>query len=109
MPALPDGAPKSVDIGVIQFAYRGAERAPSNAPPKEVALEKATKLVAAATKDFDAAVPQGDPGSTGDLGRIPRGVLEPRVEYAVFTLEPGGITQEPLDTPRGYWIVRRSR
>jgi len=40
---------------------------------------------------------------------IPRGVLEPSVEYAVFTLAPGELAAEPLDTPRGFWVVRRLR
>jgi parvulin-like peptidyl-prolyl isomerase len=94
---------------VIQLAYRGAERAPQDAPSREVALENAKALIPAAQKDFDAAVKRGDGASAKDLGRIPRGVLEPEVEYEVFTLQPGEVTSEPLDTPRGYWIVRRNR
>ena len=109
VPPLPDDAPRNVDIGVIQLAYRGAERAPQDAPSREVALENAKALIPAAQKDFDAAVKRGDGASAKDLGRIPRGVLEPEVEYEVFTLQPGEVTSEPLDTPRGYWIVRRNR
>jgi parvulin-like peptidyl-prolyl isomerase len=41
-----------------------------------------------------------------DAGTIPRGVLEPTVEYALFTLKPGDVS-DPIDTPRGFWIVRR--
>ena len=109
VPPLPPDAPSSVEIGVIQFTYRGAERAPQDAPAKEAALERAQAVLAAAREDFDAAVSQGDAGSAPNLGRIPRGVLEPGVEYVVFTLEPGQVSQQPLDTPRGYWIVRRTR
>jgi len=34
-------------------------------------------------------------------------VLEPAVEYAIFTL-PVGSVSDPLETPRGYWIVKRT-
>ncbi len=107
--SLPDSAPRSIEIGVIQLAYHGAERAPQDAPPRKAALERAKELIAAAQKDFDATVNRGDAGSAKDLGRIPRGVLEPEVEYEVFTLQPGEVTSKPLDTPRGYWIVRRNQ
>jgi parvulin-like peptidyl-prolyl isomerase len=93
---------------VIQFAYQGAERAPQDAPSKHDALERAKALLPAAESDFKTAVSQGDAESSVDLGRIPRGVLEPHVEYAVFTLEPGEVTRDPIDTPRGFWIVRRN-
>jgi hypothetical protein len=33
-------------------------------------------------------------------------VLEPEVEWSLFTLAPGEVG-EPVDTPRGYWIPRR--
>jgi hypothetical protein len=39
---------------------------------------------------------------------MPRGVLEPGVEYVLFTLKKGEVYGEPIDTPRGYWILRRS-
>lgn len=109
VPPLPDEAPRAVEIGVIQLAYRGAERAPQDAPSRAAALAKAEALLPAAQKDFDAIVSQGDAGSSKDLGRIPRGVLEPHVEYTVFTLQPGEVSREPVDTPRGYWIVRRNQ
>jgi parvulin-like peptidyl-prolyl isomerase len=41
-----------------------------------------------------------------DAGRIPRGVLEPAAEYALFTLSPGAVS-DPVETPRGFWIVKR--
>ena len=37
---------------------------------------------------------------------IPRGVLESAPEYVLFSLPKGGVS-EPVDTPRGYWIVQR--
>jgi parvulin-like peptidyl-prolyl isomerase len=51
-------------------------------------------------------VKAGDSGSSEDIGRIPRGVLEHPTEVAVFSLSAGEIS-EPLETPRGYWIVKR--
>ena len=103
---LPSGSPKTVRFGVILVQYRGAEFAPANARPKQEALTLARSMAEAASTDFKAQVQRGDPGSMEDAGRIPRGVLEPSVEYALFTL-PRGNVSEPIDTPRGYWIVRR--
>lgn len=103
---LPSGSPKTVRFGVILVQYRGAELAPPNARPKADALTLARTLAEAANTDFKAQVHRGDPGSIDDAGRIPRGVLEPAVEYALFML-PRGAVSEPIDTPRGFWIVRR--
>jgi hypothetical protein len=105
--ALPVNAPKTVTFGVILVSYQGAQGAPDNAPPKPAALERARTLLVEARSDFAATAAKGDPGSTADAGRLPRGVLEPAVEYALFTLEPDSVHAEPLDTPRGYWIVKR--
>ena len=33
-------------------------------------------------------------------------MLELGVEYALFTLAPGQVS-EPVDTPRGFWIMKR--
>lgn len=107
VPPLPADAPKSVEIGVIQFNYKGAQAAPRSARSKREAEDKARKALADAKQDFADAVKLGDPGSAADVGRMPRGVLEPHLEYAVFTLEKGQVFDEPLDTPRGYWIVKR--
>jgi hypothetical protein len=107
VPALPNNAPKAVTLGVVLFQYRGAQAAARDAPSRERALEKARELLPLAQKDFDEAVKRGDPGSLGNAGTLPQGVLEPAVEYTVFTLQPGELYPEPLDTPRGFWIVRR--
>jgi hypothetical protein len=103
---LPDKAPRSVRFGVILVTHQGAQGAPATARPKKDALELATKLAADAKTDFSAAVRRGDSGSMTDAGRMPRGILEPNVEYALFTL-PVGEVSEPLETPRGYWVVKR--
>jgi parvulin-like peptidyl-prolyl isomerase len=74
---------------------------------KEAALELAKQLAELGKTDFKSAVGKGDkPGSMENAGRIPRGVLEPAPEYVLFSLAKGGVS-EPVDTPRGYWIVQR--
>ncbi|HEY3497800.1 MAG TPA: peptidylprolyl isomerase [Polyangiaceae bacterium] len=108
VPPLPDSAPQTVKFGVIQFTYQGAQFAPSSARSKDQAKSKALAAIAEAKRDFSAAVAKGDPGSAADKGRIPRGMLEPAAEYVLFTLPKGEISPEPVDTPRGYWILRRN-
>lgn len=112
-PALPADAPKSVIFGVVLVTYRGAQglpggpRLPATVRSREAALELAKQLAELAKTDFKAAVGKGDkPGSMENAGRIPRGVLEPAPEYVLFSLPKGGVS-EPVDTPRGYWIVQR--
>ena len=38
-----------------------------------------------------------------------RGTLEPAIEYQLFMLEKGEVANQPIDTPKGYWIARRNR
>jgi hypothetical protein len=104
--ALPANAPKLVRFGVILVQYRGAQGAGQGARSRDEAAALARTLAEAAKTDFKAQVVKGDPGSLDDAGRIPRGVLEPGAELVLFTLEKGAVS-EPLDTPRGFWIVKR--
>lgn len=104
---LPPGAPKSIEFGVILVTYVGAQQAPDGARSREQARSLAEKLLEEARVDFKAAVKQGDRGSVPSAGRLPRGVLEPRVEHALFSLEKGALVSEPIDTPRGFWIAKR--
>jgi hypothetical protein len=104
---LPNSAPKSVRFGVILIQYRGAQGASPTARTKGEALSLANSIAEAAKADFRAAVSKGDPGSTDDAGRMPRGVLEPTTEYTLFTLNRGTVS-DPIDTPRGFWIVKRT-
>lgn len=108
VPELPASAPARVGFGAVLFAYRGAQGAPPDARSKEEARKKAAEVIEVAQKDFAAAVAKGDRGSTKDAGRVPRGVIEPPIEYVLFTLEKGKVHPEPVDTPRGYWVVRRN-
>jgi hypothetical protein len=107
VPDLPADAPKRVSFGVIVVSYRGAESASENNRAKPEALTRAKQLAGEAAKDFDATVKEGDRGSTSDAGSIPRGIVEPTVEYILFTLKKGEVYGEPVDTPKGYWIVKR--
>jgi len=103
---LPEGAPKTVVFGVILIEYRGSQGAPRTARTREAADALARDLVEEAKKDFAAAVAKGDAGSTENAGTIPRGILEPAPEQALFTLAAGDVGG-PVDTPRGLWIVKR--
>ena len=38
-----------------------------------------------------------------------RGFLEPAIEYVLFSLAEGTVYPEPLDTPKGYWVVKRNK
>lgn len=108
VPELPASAPNTISFGVVLFAYSGAQAAPDGARSRDAARQRAKELIEEAKRDFKAAVAKGDRGSTADAGRIPRGVLEPAVEYVLFSLEKGAVHDEPVDTPRGYWVVRRN-
>ncbi len=108
VPELPNSAPQQLSFGVVQFTYQGAQFAGSDARTKELARQKAEATLELAKHDFAAAVGKGDRGSTADAGRIPRGVLEPPIEYVLFTLDKRTVYPSVIDTPRGYWIVRRN-
>lgn len=105
-PGLAAEAPKSVIFGVILVQYKGAQGAPPTARPRDEALALAKQIATEAAQDFKAAVAKGDKGSMENAGRIPRGVLEPAPEYVLFSLAKGGVS-DPVDTPRGFWIVQR--
>ena len=106
-PALPESAPNIVRFGVIQFAYEGSQFASPGSRSKDDAKKRAQKAIEEAKTDFAAAAAKGDRGSTADAGRMPRGILEPAPEYLLFTLAKGQVYDQPIDTPRGYWVIRR--
>jgi hypothetical protein len=105
-PPLANEAPKSVTFGVIVVTYKGAQAAPPNARSKDEALALAKQLAEEAKGDFKATVAKGDKGSMENAGRMPRGMLEAAPEFMLFSLAKGGVS-EPVDTPRGYWIMQR--
>lgn len=104
--ALPPNAPRRVRFGVILIQYRGAQLTSDTERSRAEAFALAERLAAVGRVDFARAAQQGDDGSTPDAGHIERGILEPGLEYELFTLEPGAVSR-PLDTPRGFWVVRR--
>jgi hypothetical protein len=104
---LEKGAPRHVRFGVVLVTYAGAEGAPDKgARAKPDALALATKLADEAKGDFRGTVQRGDPGSSDDVGAVVRGVLEPAPEAVLFALPVGGVSGV-IDTPRGFWIVKR--
>jgi hypothetical protein len=109
VPELPATAPKSCGFGAILFTFEGVQLAPRNPRGKGEALQLAKALLPEAELDFAQAAKKGDPGSMADAGSITRGVLERSVEYQLFTLEKGKVYPEPIETPRGFWILRRTR
>ena len=104
--SLPASAPRQLRLGVVLVSYAGAQGAPATARPKAEAREIATRLAADAKTDFHGAVQRGDNGSSDDVGRVPRGVLEAPTELVVFTLAQGAVS-DVIETPRGSWIVKR--
>ncbi len=109
VPPLPEGAPTKIKLGIAIFRYKGAQSPPESRRAKKEAEELAKKAMAAAKDDFIEAVKMGDMGSNENIGWIERGVLEKSVEYAVFTTDKGTLAKAPIDTPRGYWVVKRVR
>jgi hypothetical protein len=109
IPELPATAPKSCGFGAILFVHEGAQFAPRKARSKAEAYTLAKNLIAQAGQNFSEAAKQGDPGSLADAGSISRGILERSVEYRLFSLEKGQVSPEPVETPRGYWVLKRLR
>ena len=105
--ALPANAPNDVVFGAILVTFEGAQGAPIKARTKAAALQTAQRIAVTAQTSFEEAVRMGDPGSMANAGSMRRGILEPNVEYALFTLGKGALYPEPIETPRGYWIMRR--
>jgi hypothetical protein len=106
VPPLPPNSPRQVRLGIVLMTFAGTQGAPPGARSKTEALGLAQKLASDAKTDFHAAVVRGDGGSADDVGHIPRGVLELGTEYVAFTMAVGSVS-DPLETPRGYWIIKR--
>jgi hypothetical protein len=101
------GGPRHVRFGVVLVGYEGAEGAPDKgARRRSDALSLATRLADEARQDFHGTVQRGDTGSADDVGEVERGVLEPTSEAVLFAL-PVGAVSGVIDTPRGFWIVKR--
>jgi hypothetical protein len=109
VPPLPLAAPRQVRFGVVLVSYAGAQPSAGGGRPSARSKGEARvlidKLLITARQDFSAAVQQGDSGSAEDVGRVKVGILEPAPEYVLFTLPVASVGA--VDTPRGYWIVKR--
>jgi hypothetical protein len=105
-PPLAADAPKTVVFGVIVVTFEGAQGAPATARSRPEAEKLAKELATLAKTDFKAALAKGDKESLENAGRMPRGMLEAAPEYVLFSL-PKGEVSEPVETPRGFWILRR--
>jgi hypothetical protein len=110
VPPLPANTPRHVRFGVVLVSYAGAQPSAGGGKPasrsRADAKALAEKLLATAQQDFHLAVQQGDAGSSDDVGRVKLGLLEPAPEYVLFTSAVNAVSG-PVDTPRGYWIVKR--
>jgi hypothetical protein len=105
--STPSGTlPKQVRFAVVLVQYTGAQGAPVGIRSRDAAAKLAAELGEEARRDFKAAVKRGDVGSTDDAGRIQRGILEENAELALFSSAVGEVAG-PVETPRGYWIVKR--
>ncbi|MCH2110244.1 MAG: peptidylprolyl isomerase [Polyangiaceae bacterium] len=109
IPPLGKQAPKRIQLGIALFAYSGAQGVGPNFRTQGEALELAEGALKSAEINFDHAVGLGDPGSNKNIGWVRQGVLEPQVERAVFALKKGQILEKPIDSPRGFWVVKRIR
>ena len=107
--SLGAGAPRGVRFGVILVGYEGVETLNGEHASKRSKAEAkalADRLDEDAKSDFHGAVQRGDSGSSDDVGRVPRGVLDANTEYALFSLPVSGVSAV-VDTPRGFWIAKR--
>ena len=102
---LSASAPKQVTFGVALVVYRGAQGAGPVTRTREDALALAEKVSEAAKADFPAAIKKADVGLE-NAGLMPRGVLEPGPEQALFGLAVGDVSK-PVDSPRGYYVFKR--
>ena len=106
VPELEAEAPKAVLFGVVLVQYADAQGAPPGTRTRGEAQALAAELAKLGKTDFKTAVEKGDPGSNVSAGRMYRGVLEPAPEYVLFSLQKGEVS-EPIDTPKGFWVVKR--
>jgi len=102
---LAASAPKQVTFGVGLVTYRGAQGAGPVTRTRDEALALAEKISEAAKGDFPAAIKKADV-ALENAGLMPRGVLEPGPEQALFGLAVGDVSK-PVDSPRGYYVFKR--
>lgn len=109
VPALSPSTPERIKLGIAIFRYKGTQGSSDSTRSRDAALALAQEAVKTGQEDFANAVKKGDRGSSDNIGWIDQRILERAVEYAVFSLEKGEISSEPIDTPRGFWVAKRLR
>jgi len=107
VPPLPADAPSKIRLAVALFRYAGAEGSSPKDRTRQSALAAATEAQSLAQESFRRAIAKADPGSNEDIGWVRLGVLEKRVEFEAFRLKSGELAGAPLETPRGFWVVKR--
>ncbi len=100
-----------VQASHILICYNGALRCEQNRT-KEEALEQASNIIAelkAGTEFADLAKEYSDDPSAefndGNLGWFSKGQMVPEFENAVFSMNIGEITDEPVETDYGYHVI----
>lgn len=99
----------------ILISYTGAQNAgPDITRTKEEALEEAMRITALAKEDPSSFAelamehsdgPSGPQG--GNLGKWFKGRMVPAFDDALDTMQPGDVTDEPVETDYGYHIIIR--
>lgn len=78
----------------------------------EEARQAATKVLAEIKGGADFAMEaqkygqDGTASQGGDLGWFGKGEMVPQFEAAIFSLKPGQLSDEPIETPYGFHIVK---
>lgn len=101
---MAEGAQKAAQPGQAQQApVDGDALAKKKAQDLLAQIQKGADFAALAKANSD------DPGSAvkgGDLGWFKRGMMVPEFDTAVFKLQPGQVTTEPIKTDFGYHIIK---
>ena len=100
----------------ILISYAGARNAGQEVTrTKEEALEEAMRVTALVKEDpnnfaeFAREYSDGPTGPTGgDLGKWFKGRMVPAFDDALDTMQPGDVTNEPIETEFGYHIIIRN-
>lgn len=110
--------PRAVGAAHVLVTWKGAERAPAGVTrSKDAAKKRAEQAMADITTgklDFAAAVRNySDDASTvpseGDIGNFERLVMPPAFSDTAFGLEPGQLSENIVETPLGFHILKRTR
>ncbi|MCB9588676.1 MAG: peptidyl-prolyl cis-trans isomerase [Polyangiaceae bacterium] len=105
---------ETVTASHILIGYKGAQRAKSERSKDEAKklADKIAKEAKAKGADFGALAKKYSEGPSGpkggDLGPFTRGRMVKPFSDAAFALKPGDVS-EPVETPFGYHIIKRTK